>query len=150
MTDDGSRKIADDVAEGLGLLLRAARRAIQKVDKTTIDRVASEVSETVGDLGKKAAEAAGRVDTEQLKEAGKKAAEVLDPRRVEDFAEEAGKELLNVVQKVAGRVEGVLRDVEATASRDPGEPRAPDPPADPPRPASPGGTPPKNGNGAPN
>ncbi len=124
MTDDGSRKIADDVTEGLGLLLRAARRALQKVDKETIDRVATRVEETVGEIGKKAADAAGRIDKDQLREAGRKAATVLDPRRVEDFAEEAGKEFMNVVQKVADRVESAVRDVETTAKSDPAPPRA--------------------------
>ena len=68
---------------------------------------------------------------------GRKAAKNLDPRRIEEIAEEAGRELLNVVERVAERVEHAVsgsRPGERTSSAAPegatGTEHEPEPKAD--------------------
>jgi hypothetical protein len=86
-----------DLADGLELMLRAARKAIKNVDPTRIE-----------DLGRRAMRGLENLDRQKVSDLGRKAAPYLDPRRVEQVAEEAGKELLAVVERVAERLDNIV------------------------------------------
>jgi hypothetical protein len=93
----GERGAAQDLAEGLDLMLRAARKAVRGIDPGRLE-----------DLGRRARENLDRLDRKKVEEMGRKAAEKLDPRRIEEIAEDAGRELMRVVERVADRVETVV------------------------------------------
>jgi hypothetical protein len=112
-----------DLAEGLDLMLRAARKALSRVNPTRIEAA-----------GRRAVERLESLDPKTVGELGKKAAKNLDPRRIEEIAEEAGRELIHVIERVADRVESAVagaapRDKKSAPPPRP-EPEAP-PPAEP-------------------
>ncbi len=94
---EGRRSASQDLADGLELMLRAARKAVKSVDPGKIES-----------LGRRAVGHLENLDRKRVGEIGKKAARNLDPRRIEEIAEEAGRELLSVVERVAERVESVV------------------------------------------
>lgn len=113
-------------------MLRAARKAVRKVDPTRIEQA-----------GRRALESLESLDAKKVGAFGKKAAKNLDPRHIEEVAEDAGRELLSVVERIADRVETIvgkaMRDDEPTSATEqpadaaPTEPRpdAPEAPAPP-------------------
>jgi hypothetical protein len=112
---------SEDLSEGLDLMLRAARKALSRVNSSKLEAA-----------GRRAFEKLENLDAKKVGELGRKAAKNLDPRRIEEIAEEAGRELINVIERVADRVEtavgGATRDKPssppAQASEDaPAEPR---------------------------
>ena len=101
--DEGSP--ADDLAKGLDLMMRAARKAVRRIDTSRVEQV-----------GRRAIEGLEGLDRRRVGELGRKAVKNLDPRRIEEIAEEAGRELINVVERVADRVETVIAGEEPRAS----------------------------------
>jgi hypothetical protein len=91
------RRPSEDLAEGLELMLRAARKAVRGIDSTRIE-----------ELGRRALRSVEGLDRQKVQDLGRKAAKNLDPRKIEEVAEEAGRELLAVVERVAERVEGIV------------------------------------------
>jgi len=91
------RSASDDLAAGLDLMLRAARKALKNIEPTRIE-----------ELGRRAMKGIEHLDRKKVSEIGKKAAKSLDPRKIEEVAEEAGRELLSVVERVAERIEDML------------------------------------------
>jgi hypothetical protein len=112
----GRRSASQDLAEGLELMLRAARKAVKSVDPGKIES-----------LGRRAVGHLENLDRKRVGELGKKAARNLDPRRIEEIAEEAGRELLNVVERVAERVESAVSGTRGESSA----PTTPDKPPEP-------------------
>jgi len=111
------RRPSEDLAEGLELMLRAARKAVRGIDPARIE-----------ELGRRAIRSVEGLDRQKVQDLGRKAARNLDPKKIEEVAEEAGRELLAVVERVAERVEGmVARSKRSTpppageADRAPGE-----------------------------
>ena len=94
---DEPRSASRDLQEGLELMLRAARKAVKSVDPGRLEA-----------LGRRAVQNLETLDRKRVGELGRKAAKNLDPRRIEEIAEEAGRELLNVVERVAERVESAV------------------------------------------
>lgn len=90
-------------------MLRAARKAAAKVDAKRIE-----------DLGRRALKGVESIDRRLVQDLGMKAARGLDPRRIEEIAEEAGRDLLGVVERVAERIEGVVSP-RRQARRDPAD-----------------------------
>jgi hypothetical protein len=125
--EDRGPTAARDLADGLELMLRAARKAMRNVDPTKLE-----------DLGRRAIRGLEQVDRQKVQDFGRKAVKNLDPRRVEEVAEDAGRELLAVVERVAERIDGLIgsagRTRSESSSREP-EPAAPEPaePAEQPR-----------------
>jgi hypothetical protein len=117
--DSGSSSASKDLADGLDLMLRAARKAVKEVDLGRIE-----------DLGRKAKQNLERLDRKAVEDLGRKAAQRLDPRRLEEIAEDAGRELLNVVERVAERVDTVVSGRGRSKPSAPGDvdesPPAPD------------------------
>jgi hypothetical protein len=93
-SDAPRRSASEDLADGLELVLRAARKAVRSIDPARIE-----------ELGRRAVRGIENLDRKKVGEMGRKAARNLDPRRIEEIAEDAGRELLNVVERVADRVE---------------------------------------------
>ncbi len=122
--DEGSGPSADrrsasqDLAEGLELMLRAARKAARHVEPSRIE-----------ELGRRAARSVENFDSKAAKELGRKAVRTLDPRRIEEIAEDAGRELLNVVERVADRVESIVTGSAVERPRASGGSEAPKGPA---------------------
>jgi len=108
------RSASDDLADGLELMLRAARKAMRGIDPGRIEA-----------LGRRAVSSVENLDRRTVGELGRKAARNLDPRRIEEIAEDAGRELLGVVERVADRVEsavsGAQRASRASAGQEPGD-----------------------------
>lgn len=94
---------SQDLSEGLDLMLRAAKKALSRVHPGKLE-----------EAGRRAVEKLESLDARKVSELGKKAAKNLDPRRIEEIAEEAGRELIHVIERVAERVEGA---VAGTAQR---------------------------------
>jgi hypothetical protein len=101
---EGRRSASQDLADGLELMLRAARKAVRSVDPSKIES-----------LGRRAVGHLENLDRKRVGELGKKAARNLDPRRIEEIAEEAGRELLSVVERVAERVESAVSGTRGEA-----------------------------------
>lgn len=95
--DERSRTAAQDLADGLDLMLRAARKAVRHVDPQNVESIGRRALDNLDALKKRRVE-------ELRNEARRK----LDPRRIEEIAEEAGKELMRVVERVAERVDSVV------------------------------------------
>jgi hypothetical protein len=104
---EGRRSASQDLADGLELMLRAARKAVKRVDPGKIE-----------ELGRRAVGHLESLDRKRVGELGKKAAKNLDPRRIEEIAEEAGRELLNVVERVAERVESAVSGTRPEPAKD--------------------------------
>jgi hypothetical protein len=115
---EGRRSASQDLADGLELMLRAARKAVRSVDPGKIES-----------LGRRAVSSLENLDRKRVGELGKKAAKNLDPRRIEEIAEEAGRELLNVVERVAERVESAVSGSRGESAAPPAKDKAPDQPA---------------------
>ncbi len=113
--------MADDLAEGLGLMLRAARKAVREIEPDKLEQ-----------LGKKAKEKLESIDAKQVAKQGIDAVRHLDPKKIERFAEEAGKEVLNAVERVAARVENAVSGKSAggSAASEPAPPAGDAPEAD--------------------
>jgi hypothetical protein len=79
--EENQTTVRDDLAAGFDLMWRAARKAARRVDTEQLQRLRQRAVEKV---------------------------ESLDLKRIEAVAEDAGKELLGAVQRVAGRVESIL------------------------------------------
>jgi hypothetical protein len=88
---------SQDLSEGLDLMLRAARKALSRVNPGQLEAA-----------GRRAVEKLESLDAKKVSELGKKAAKNLDPRRIEEIAEEAGRELISVIERVADRVESAV------------------------------------------
>ena len=106
---DEPRSASRDLAEGLELMLRAARKAVKSVDPGRLEA-----------LGRRAVQNLENLDRKRVGELGRKAAKNLDPRRIEEIAEEAGRELLNVVERVAERVESAVAGSRSESGPPPG------------------------------
>ena len=91
------RSAAQDLADGLDLMLRAAKKAMRSVDPQNIESIGRRAFDNLELLNKK-----------RVEELRTKARQKLDPRRIEEIAEEAGKELLKVVERVAERVDSIV------------------------------------------
>jgi hypothetical protein len=85
------------LADGLELMLRAAKKAARHVDPQNIETIGRRALDNLEALNKK------RVD--EIKDKAKRS---LDRRRIEEIAEDAGKELLRVVDRVAERVDSLV------------------------------------------
>jgi hypothetical protein len=107
--EDQERTAADDLAAGVDLMLRAARKALKNIEPTRIE-----------ELGKRAMRSVEHLDRRKVTEFGKKAAKNLDPRKIEEVAEDAGRELMSVIERVAERVEDML-GVRGPGSKRPSE-----------------------------
>jgi len=93
--DHGS--VARDLADGLDLMLRAARKAVRHVDPQNIES-----------LGRRALENLDALKRRRVEDLRHEAKRRLDRRRLEEIAEDAGKELMRVVERVADRVDAVV------------------------------------------
>ncbi len=114
MSDDReSHSATDDLTHGLGLMFRAARKAVKKVD---VAKVESKVTE----MSHRASERLENVDRTAVEDFGRKAAKHLNPQKLEAFAEEAGREFMSAVNRVAEKLESVVRE---------GDGKTPEPPA---------------------
>lgn len=91
------RGAAQDLAEGLDLMLRAAKKAVKNLDPARLE-----------ELGRRAVKSVEQIDKRQVEEMGRMAKKHLDPRKVEEVAEEAGRELLAVVERVADRIDSLM------------------------------------------
>ena len=89
---------AQELADGLDLMLRAMRKAVKEVEAGRIE-----------ELGHKARQRLQRFDRRKMEELRRRAATQQDPRRIEDIAEEAGRELLRVVERVTDRFDRAVR-----------------------------------------
>lgn len=96
------RGAAADFSQGLGLMFQAAKKVVGSINTDKLEA-----------LGVKAADRLDQemrsINSERINELGKKAWEQLNPERIESIASEAGKELLNVVERVSEQVESVLK-----------------------------------------
>ena len=93
-----------DLTDGLHLMLSAAKKALKNVDPNRIEEV-----------GRRAIKNLENVDPKKVGDLGRKAAKNLDPRKIEEVAEEAGRELLSVMERVADRVERIASGAIAGA-----------------------------------
>jgi hypothetical protein len=93
-----------DLSDGLQLMLSAAKKALKNVDPNRIEEV-----------GRRAMKNLEGVDARKVGDLGRKAAKNLDPRKIEEVAEEAGRELLSVMERVADRVERIASGAIAGA-----------------------------------
>jgi hypothetical protein len=100
------RRASEDLADGLELMLRAAKKAMRHVDPANVEK-----------LGRRALESIEHLKRERVEELGRKAKRRLDPKRVEEIAEEAGRELLRVVERVAERVDAVVKPSHSPPAR---------------------------------
>ncbi|HEV8245408.1 MAG TPA: hypothetical protein VGP93_06560 [Polyangiaceae bacterium] len=87
---------ADDLADGLDLMLRAARKAVRSLDPR------------IEEAGRRALERLEQFDASTLSEVGRRVASKVDPKKLEQVAEEAGREIATLVERVAGRIESAL------------------------------------------
>jgi hypothetical protein len=126
---------ARDLADGLDLMMRAARKALRGFDAGRLEEMGRKAKQNlesldpkavgdlgrrakekvesfdrkaVSDLGRKAKEKVENLDRKTVEDLGRKAAQKLDPRNIEEVAEEAGRELIAVVERVAERVDAVV------------------------------------------
>lgn len=113
--DDRRSSAARDLADGLDLMLRAARKAARHVDPQKVEA-----------LGRRALENLDSLKRRRVEDLRQEARRKLDPRRIEEIAEDAGKELWKVVERVTERVDAL---VNRGASPD-SKPSASNPPAD--------------------
>ncbi|MBK7581226.1 MAG: hypothetical protein IPI67_13555 [Myxococcales bacterium] len=117
---DESRPTASkDLTDGLHLMLSAAKKALKNVDPNRIEEV-----------GRRAIKNIENLDTKKVGDLGKKAAKNLDPRKIEEVAEDAGRELLSVMERVAERIERIATGAIAGAKEGArGESKSSPPPA---------------------
>lgn len=96
-SEDRGRSAAQDLADGLDLMLRAARKAVRHVDPQNVESIGRRALDNLEALKKR-----------RVEEIRSEARRKLDPRRIEEIAEEAGKELFRVVERVAERVDAIV------------------------------------------
>lgn len=94
------RSASKDLADGLQLMLSAAKKALRNVDPSKVEEV-----------GRRALRNLETIDAKKVGELGRKAARNLDPRKIEEVAEDAGREILSVMERVAERVERIAGGV---------------------------------------
>jgi len=114
--DEQHGSAARDLADGLDLMLRAARKAVRHVDPQKVEA-----------LGRRALDNLEALKRRRVEDLRQEARRKLDPRRIEEIAEDAGKELWKVVERVTERVDALVnRGVhsEAPASDAAEPPRA--------------------------
>jgi predicted phage gp36 major capsid-like protein len=99
------RSAADDLADGLDLMLRAARKALHSLDPR------------IEEAGKKALERLEALDASAL-ETAKRARERLDVGKLEQAAHDAGREVAKTVERLAERIEAVFGAQEASKPAD--------------------------------
>jgi len=87
---------AEDLADGLDLMLRAARKAVRALDPR------------IEEMAERALERLEEFDASALSEIGRRAASKVDPQKLEQVAEEAGREIVGALERVARRVEEVI------------------------------------------
>ncbi len=87
---------ADDLADGLDLMLRAARKAMRTLDPR------------IEDAARRALERLEQFDASALSEMGRRAASKVDPQKLEQVAEEVGREIGSAVERVAQRIEDAI------------------------------------------
>jgi hypothetical protein len=87
----------DDLTNGLDLMLRAARKAVRGLDPHHIE-----------ELGRRARRSLDEFDRNAVRDLGRRAAESLDTKKIEEIANDAGRELLGVVERVTERIEASL------------------------------------------
>jgi hypothetical protein len=111
------RSAADDLADGLDLMLRAARKALHSLDPR------------IEEAGKKALERLEALDASAL-ETAKRARERLDVGKLEQAAQDAGREVAKTVERLAERIEAVFGAQEASkpAERSPTTDESNEPP----------------------
>ena len=95
--EPNSRAASQDLADGLELMLRAARKVVKKVDPAKIESA-----------GRRAMDNLESLDAKKVGDFGKKAAKNLDPKKIEEVAGDAGRELLSVIERVADRMEKIV------------------------------------------
>lgn len=95
--DDQHGSAARDLADGLDLMLRAARKAARHVDPQKIEA-----------LGRRALDNLDALKRRRVEDLRQEAKRKLDPRRIEEIAEDAGKELWKVVERVTDRVDALV------------------------------------------
>jgi len=86
-----------DLAEGLDLMLRAAKKAMRNVEAQNLEA-----------LGRRALDNLEALNKKRVEDLKHKARRTLDPRRIEEIAEDAGKELVRVVERVVERVDSIV------------------------------------------
>lgn len=91
------RGASQDLADGLELMLRAARKVVKKVDPAKFESASRRAIDSLESL-----------DAKKVGEIGKKAAKNLDPKKIEEVAGDAGRELLSVIERVADRMEKIV------------------------------------------
>ena len=129
---------ARDLADGLDLMMRAARKALRGLEAGRLEEMGRKAKENlerldpkaVSELGRKAKEKVESLDRKKVEELGRKAAQKLDPRNIEEVAEEAGRELIAVVERVAERVDAVVSRGIRRSSPPPPDVEEREPPAE--------------------
>lgn len=86
-----------DLADGFDLMLRAARKAARHVDPQKVEA-----------LGRRALDNLDALKRRRVEDLRSEARRKLDPRRIEEIAEDAGKELWKVVERVTDRVDALV------------------------------------------
>ncbi len=109
---DAESSASRDLADGLDLMMRAARKAMRGFDRTQLES-----------LGRRAVRSVENLDPKQVSDLGRKAARHLDPRKIEEVAQDAGRELMNVIERVSDRIDGLVSSARGTSDA-PSEPRA--------------------------
>ena len=94
---DAEPSAKSDLAAGLELMMRAAHKATSGLDRARLEQ-----------LGRRAVQAAESLDRKTVENLGRRAARHLDPSKIEEIAQEAGRELMNVVERVTDRIEQVV------------------------------------------
>jgi len=94
---DDEPSASRDLADGLDLMMRAARKAMRGFDRGKLE-----------DLGRRAVRSVENLDPSQVGELGRKAARNLDPRKIEEVAQDAGRELMNVIERVSDRIDSMV------------------------------------------
>jgi hypothetical protein len=103
---------ADDLADGLDLMLRAARKALRSLDPR------------IEEAGRRALERLEEFDASALGEMGRRAAASakVDVDRLERAAQEAGREISSVVERLAERIEAAFSDRPSSSGSGGAEP----------------------------
>jgi hypothetical protein len=112
-TPENEPSASSDLADGLDLMLRAARKAMRGFDRAKLE-----------DIGRRAVASVEHLDAKRVSELGRQAARNLDPRKIEEVAQDAGRELLNVIERVSDRIDGIVSGARGKGEDDDGEPRA--------------------------
>ncbi|HEY6728648.1 MAG TPA: hypothetical protein VI197_31770 [Polyangiaceae bacterium] len=95
--DDQHGSAVRDLADGFDLMLRAARKAARHVDPQKVEA-----------MGRRALDNLDALKRRRVEDLRAEARRKLDPRRIEEIAEDAGKELWKVVERVTDRVDALV------------------------------------------